>query len=923
MRRGRTHGDRLRRALSARPSAPGAMPGSLPADLSRLERRLAERQGRREGREIRFLCPAHDDHSPSARWNGEKRTWFCDVCRAGGGWQELARRLGEGVPGRPAARAVATTYPYRDADGRLLFEVVRYLPKDFACRRPDGAGGWIWDLRGVRRVLYRLPELTAAVARGERVFVVEGEKDADALAALGLAATTNPGGAGRWRPAYAAALAGARVVVVPDHDEAGRRHAAAVLAGLAPHAAEVRRLDLPGLAAKGDAGDWVAARAAEGLAPAAVRRRLLELAAAAPVLGRAGGAGWAAPGDGGRAAGDLGRAPATAGGATGEVAPEVAGSGEAAAEGVPAAAESGAAAAAAEIGMAAADSGAAAEIGAAPAEGAPAAAVPVAAEAEEAAAAAGAPATARPAVRRLSEVEPRPVEFLWRPYLPLRKLTLLDGDAGQGKSWITAAVAAAGSCGRGLPGAAASFEPFTTLFLGEDEAGDTLRPRLDLLGADCSRVLIHEEPLSLAQEADLAHLGQVLAEHRPRLLVLDPLHAYLGRGVDLYRPNEVRAVLAPLLGLARRHGCAVLAVRHLTKARAGRSIHAGLGSVDFSAAARSVLLAGCDPGDGARHALLHIKSNLGPAGPALAYRFAGGAFAWTGATELTAAELLAAVASPEDRGAEEEAREFLESTLASLEPVPTRVVLAAARDAGIAERTLKRAKRRLGVRAQRRGFGAGSTWLWALPGGGRTGAGWGDGGDGGEVADGVAGGAGGGGGGAERGGGCERSAAERGAAESGAAEGRAAESSAGEGCAGRGRAMAGRAAEGCAAEGAAESGAVEGCAAGGRTAEGRDAEGAGERGAAEGCTAEGEAGPTQSWHPSGAAGTLREESLADGGGAGAGAGARAAGDASGAAASEPGRSGSDQPRGAEAADLFTEPGRPADDLAGADKDVLV
>src|SRR5437016_10158750 len=164
--------------------------GSLP-DLARLERRLLDRSGRREGREIRFLCPAHDDSHPSARWSNSKAVWFCDVCHAGGGWRDLSRRLdddlgaavaGGDVPARTGSggrgsggalrdhrREVAATYAYTDGGGRLLYEVLRLLPKAFSCRRPDGAGGWLWNLQGVERVLYRLPEVVAAVRSDEIV----------------------------------------------------------------------------------------------------------------------------------------------------------------------------------------------------------------------------------------------------------------------------------------------------------------------------------------------------------------------------------------------------------------------------------------------------------------------------------------------------------------------------------------------------------------------------------------------------------------------------------------------------------------------------------------------------------------------------------------------------------------------------------
>jgi hypothetical protein len=133
-------------------------------------------------------------------------------------------------------------------------------------------------------------------------------------------------------------------------------------------------------------------------------------------------------------------------------------------------------------------------------------------------------------------------------------------------------------------------------------------------------VLLHDQRLDLTVPEDFAELEQALAEHRPRLVILDPIVAYLGAKTDAYRANEVRAVLAPLARLAERHGCAMLAVRHLRKARGSRSIYAGQGSIDFTAAPRSVLLAGWGAEGEAERALVHIKSNLAGAGPTLAYR---------------------------------------------------------------------------------------------------------------------------------------------------------------------------------------------------------------------------------------------------------------------------------------------------------------
>jgi hypothetical protein len=675
-------------------------------DLAHLERHLLDRRGRPEGREIRFLCPAHEDTNPSARWSRTKATWYCDVCQKGGGWRDLARRLGlhtprsstpapgaptPPLPSRRERRNIAAAHPYTDAAGNLLYEVLRLTPKAFACRRPDASGGWIWNLQAVERVLYRLPDLLAAIARDELVFLVEGEKDADALAALGFTATTQAGGAGKWRPAYNHTLRQARVVVIPDHDEAGHRHADAVLAALRPHAAELRRLDLPNLPDKGDTSDWLAARRAEGLPEAQIRCRLLDLALAAPNLLRPAPAPAATPAAGTSRPLPLDDAKPSASSFPGATAPLAPG----ATPHPPQAPAPGATTAPAPAATAALIPGAATPI----------------------ARGAGAPLAAPTTLHGtlcLADVQPHPVAFLWQPYVPLGKLTLLDGDPGQGKSWVTAALAAAGSRGHALPGCAPC-EPFRTLFLCEDEIGAILRPRLDLLHADPTRIhgrdTVSHDPLDLSTAADIAKLDEIVAAFRPRLLVIDPVQAFLGR-TDFYRPNEVRGALHPLLRLAHQHNLALLVLRHITKARSARSIYAGQGSIDFTGAARSVLLAGSTTEDPNAHALVHIKSNLSPLGPAIAYRL-DPTFAWQGPTPLTADDLLAPAAPPEDLNADREARAFLRALLAGPDPLPARVILAAARDAGIAPRTLKRAKHHEGIRTLRHGFGLGSVWLWS------------------------------------------------------------------------------------------------------------------------------------------------------------------------------------------------------------------
>lgn len=207
------------------------------------------------------FCPCHDDGAKRGRRSlhvEEKGGKLFFHCFAGCGYRDIQAALGLARE-RRREREPEAVYPYVDEEGKLLFEVVRYPGKDFKQRRPDGNGGWIWNLKGVRRVLYRLPEVLAAVREGRTVFIVKGEKDADNLAGLGLTATTAPMGAGKWQADYREALRGAKVVILPDNDEPGRKHAEQVAQALAGVAAEIKLVELPGLPPKGDVSDWLAA----------------------------------------------------------------------------------------------------------------------------------------------------------------------------------------------------------------------------------------------------------------------------------------------------------------------------------------------------------------------------------------------------------------------------------------------------------------------------------------------------------------------------------------------------------------------------------------------------------------------------------------------------------------------------------------
>jgi len=205
-------------------------------------------------------CPAHEDHRPSLSITAVDDETVLVNCHAGCTFEAVAAALNlPTTKPRTGGMDISETYDYQDADGHLVYQVVRMHPKDFRQRKPDGHGGWTWKLEGVEPLPYRLPEVKAAVEAGRRVFVVEGERDVHTLEAFGMVATCNSGGAGKWYPSCTAALRGAHVVIVPDNDEAGEKHAAVVEAAIGELAASVVVCRLPDLPPKGDVTDWVRA----------------------------------------------------------------------------------------------------------------------------------------------------------------------------------------------------------------------------------------------------------------------------------------------------------------------------------------------------------------------------------------------------------------------------------------------------------------------------------------------------------------------------------------------------------------------------------------------------------------------------------------------------------------------------------------
>jgi hypothetical protein len=321
-----------------------------------------------------------------------------------------------------------------------------------------------------------------------------------------------------------------------------------------------------------------------------------------------------------------------------------------------------------------------------------------------------------PQLRWLNDVEPEDVGFLWDPYIPLGKLSCIEGDPGQGKSWITAALATAGSLGIALPGGRPPEGPWCTLLCAaEDGIADTLVKRAKEMGAavaagDGRYIAACEEAFDVGSEEGIAILRRWIEQVHPKLVILDPITAYTRATIDTHKANHVRGLLQPLAALAREYDCAIVIIRHLTKGPKGKAVYAGLGSIDYSAAARSVLLAGESGDDPSLRAIIHTKCNYSAKGPAIGYDIVDGRFLWTGHSPLTSEDILRSESSSEERSAVKEAEDYLRDRLSG-GPAATKEVEADARQAGIAQATLRRARARLGVKSRKCGY---KTGQWEL-----------------------------------------------------------------------------------------------------------------------------------------------------------------------------------------------------------------
>ena len=313
-------------------------------------------------------------------------------------------------------------------------------------------------------------------------------------------------------------------------------------------------------------------------------------------------------------------------------------------------------------------------------------------------------------IRKMSEVELQEINWLWYPYIARGKITMIQGDPGEGKTTLALRLAAACSTGQALPGMTIT-EPVNVIYqTAEDGLGDTIKPRLMEAGADEDRVLnIVEDTFSLTLLDE--RIEAAIVQTGAKLMILDPVQGYVGEKVDMNRANEIRSVMKNVAAVAERTGCAIVLVGHLNKATGTNSAYRGLGSIDFRAAARSVLLVGRMKKEPNVRVIVHDKSSLAPEGKSIAFSLGDeNGFHWLdGYNDITADELLCGFNAETKTAA---AEQLILDMLSDGEPVLCKTIQAAAKAKGISKRTLDDAKKNIGsIHTDK----PGKHWTWQIP----------------------------------------------------------------------------------------------------------------------------------------------------------------------------------------------------------------
>ena len=308
----------------------------------------------------------------------------------------------------------------------------------------------------------------------------------------------------------------------------------------------------------------------------------------------------------------------------------------------------------------------------------------------------------------MDEVPVEEVEWLWYPYIPFGKLTIIHGDGGEGKTTLILQLTALLSRGEKLPCDSTEREPIKVIYqTAEDGLGDTIKPRLLAGNADCSQIKVIDESEATLTMLD-ERIEKAIVETGARALILDPVQAYIGAKVDMNRANEVRAILSQLGQIAGQYRCAIILVGHLNKAQGNKSNYRGLGSIDFQATARSVLIVGRLKDNPQIRVMVQDKSSLAPEGEPIAFELdKENGFRWLGHYDISADDLLCGI--PREKKSEQAENLILEYL--SQGKYPQQALLKKAQAIGISKRVLDEAKKALNVRSLKEG----SQWYWELP----------------------------------------------------------------------------------------------------------------------------------------------------------------------------------------------------------------
>ena len=309
---------------------------------------------------------------------------------------------------------------------------------------------------------------------------------------------------------------------------------------------------------------------------------------------------------------------------------------------------------------------------------------------------------------RMSEVQSQEIEWLWYPFIPYGKLTIIQGDLGDGKTTMVLNLAAKLSKGEALDENMKVTEPVNVIYqTAEDGLADTVKPRLELAGADCERIIVIDESdksLSMVDE----RLEQAIVRTGARLLILDPIQAYLGGGMDMNRANEARDMTKKLGALAEKTKCAIILIGHMNKASGNKAAYRGMGSIDFFAVARSVLLVGRVEGESNTRAVVQIKNNLAAFGHPKAFALSEDGFKWLGDYEITVDEVLGGITPKANKM--EQAKQMLRELAETQSAVLSNEIFDRANELGISKRTLENAKKELGVQTRK----INNAWYWEL-----------------------------------------------------------------------------------------------------------------------------------------------------------------------------------------------------------------